>query len=178
MRFRTRRVIVKARVVKLKGAGSKAAYAHLRYLQCEGTSLEHSTAEAIAERDARPDEFDLQRDRNNETDHDFSHEFEPQHERSNIYTSFTDEADGLAFLKRGQGDRHQFLFIVSPEDGAELGDLRPFARDLMRDMERDLNTRLDWVAVGHYDTSHPHIHILVWGVTDEGKILKIAALRA
>ena len=61
MRFRARRVIVKARVVKLKGAGSRAAYAHLRYLQREGASLERSTAEAKAERDARPDEFDLER---------------------------------------------------------------------------------------------------------------------
>ena len=31
MRFRARRVVVKARVVKLRGAGSKAALAHLRY---------------------------------------------------------------------------------------------------------------------------------------------------
>jgi len=222
MRFRARRVIVKARVVKLKGAGSRAAYAHLRYLQREGASLERSTAEAKAERDARPDEFDLQHERTPENGRDLSldagaenapdlsrerdadreHETAPpgaapalslaassdraardaaedqaldrQHDRSDLYTSFTDEADGKAFLKRGDGDRHQFRFIVSPEDGAELGDLKPFTRSLMRDMERDLGTQLDWVAVDHYDTSHPHSHIVVRGVTDDGKILNIA----
>ena len=40
MRFRARRVVVKARVVKMRGAGSKAAYAHLRYLQRDGATLD------------------------------------------------------------------------------------------------------------------------------------------
>ena len=40
MRFRARRVMVKARVVKLRGGKSKAAYAHLRYLQREGVTLD------------------------------------------------------------------------------------------------------------------------------------------
>jgi hypothetical protein len=37
--------------------------------------------------------------------------------------------------------------------------LKPFVRDLMTRMERDLDTELDWVAVGHYNTGHPHSHI-------------------
>ena len=40
MRFRARRVIVKARVVKMRGSDSKAAYAHLRYLQRDGVTLD------------------------------------------------------------------------------------------------------------------------------------------
>src|SRR3546814_20550137 len=40
MRYRARRVVVKARVVKLRGSGSKAAYAHLRYLQRESVTLD------------------------------------------------------------------------------------------------------------------------------------------
>jgi hypothetical protein len=35
------------------------------------------------------------------------------------------------------------------EDAARLGDLRDFTRDLMRQMEQDLETRLDWIAVDH-----------------------------
>ena len=42
MRFRARRVIVKVRVVKLKGSASRAAHAHLRYLMREGVSLDRS----------------------------------------------------------------------------------------------------------------------------------------
>ena len=40
--------------------------------------------------------------------------------------------DGKAFAARGEGDRHQFRFIVAPEDSSELADLKPFVRDLMR----------------------------------------------
>jgi type IV secretory pathway VirD2 relaxase len=55
-----------------------------------------------------------------------------------------------------------------------MGDLRGFTRDLMRQMETDLDTALDWIAVDHHNTDHPHTHIIVRGVTDDGKILNIA----
>jgi type IV secretory pathway VirD2 relaxase len=41
-------------------------------------------------------------------------------------------------------------------------------------MEADLGATLGWVAVDHHDTGHPHVHIVVRGVTEEGKILNIA----
>jgi hypothetical protein len=41
-------------------------------------------------------------------------------------------------------------------------------------MEKDLDTGLDWIAVDHHNTGHPHTHIIVRGVTDDGKILNIA----
>jgi hypothetical protein len=41
-------------------------------------------------------------------------------------------------------------------------------------MEQDLGTTLDWVAVDHFDTGHPHTHVLVRGATEEGKVLNIA----
>src|SRR5262249_59697205 len=71
-------------------------------------------------------------------------------------------------------DRHQFRFIVAPDDSAEMADLRGFTRDLMRQMELDLNTRLDWIAVDHHNTGHPHTHVIVRGVLDDGRILNIA----
>jgi len=82
--------------------------------------------------------------------------------------------DGSQFLERSDGDRHQFRFIVSPEDATELEDLKPFIRDLMRTMESDLETRLDWVAVDHFNTEHPHTHIVLRGRDDKGKDLVIA----
>ncbi len=63
---------------------------------------------------------------------------------------------------------------MAPEDGPELGDLRDVTRRLMAQMERDLQTQLDWVAVDHHNTGHPHSHIVIRGVTDDGKILNIA----
>jgi type IV secretory pathway VirD2 relaxase len=95
-------------------------------------------------------------------------------ERGKAYSAFENEADGKAFVERGRGDRHQFRFIVAPEDATEMGDLRGLTRDLMRQVELDLATRLDWIAVDHHNTGHPHTHIIVRGVLDDGRILNIA----
>lgn len=133
---RARRVIVKARFVKLAGKGAKAAVAHLRYLQRDGTTREG--------------------------------------DRGTLYGPTSDVADGREFLERGAGDRHQFRFIVAPEDGAQYEDLKPLVRRWMRQVEQDLGTKLDWVAVDHYNTGHPHSHVLVRGTDDRGKDLIIA----
>jgi type IV secretory pathway VirD2 relaxase len=42
---------------------------------------------------------------------------------------------------------------VAAEDGVELGDLKPFTRQLLRQMEQDLDTRLDWLAVDHFNST-------------------------
>src|SRR3546814_4694145 len=84
-----------------------------------------------------------------------------------------DSADRADFASRCEDDRHHFRFIVSPEDAGEIGDLRRFTRDLMADMAKDLETRLDWIAVDHWNTDNPHIHILVRGVADDGQDLVV-----
>jgi type IV secretory pathway VirD2 relaxase len=133
---RSRRAVVKARIVRLAGKGAQAAVAHLRYLQRDGTTREG--------------------------------------ERGSLYSAELDAANGKAFLERGSEDRHQFRFIVAPEDGAEYPDLKPLIRRLMIQVEKDLGTKLDWIAVDHFNTGHPHSHILVRGRDDQGKDLIIA----
>lgn len=91
-----------------------------------------------------------------------------------LYSADQDRADGRAFLDRSEGDRHQFRFIVSPEDGAQYDDLKDVTRRLMARMEQDLDTRLDWVAVDHFNTGHPHTHVIVRGRDDQDKDLVIA----
>ncbi|KUM44869.1 relaxase/mobilization nuclease and DUF3363 domain-containing protein [Pseudomonas sp. EpS/L25] len=95
-------------------------------------------------------------------------------EPGRAYGSQTDAADLDAFKERAADDRHHFRFIVSPEDGAELDDLRTYTRHLMNRMEADLGTRLDWVAVDHWNTDNPHTHLIVRGRDDTGKDLIIA----
>ena len=131
-----RRVMVKARIVKLGGSGRGGFAAHLRYVQRDGVT-----------RSGDPGE---------------------------LYNARGDKADGRAFLDRADGDRHQFLFIVSPEDGAQYEDLKSITRRLMSQMETDLGTKLDWVAVDHFNTGHPHTHILVRGKDEHDKDLVIA----
>ncbi|MEM7683277.1 MAG: DUF3363 domain-containing protein [Pseudomonadota bacterium] len=145
-RTRSRRVAVKARVVKLNPqrggrrghqfVSAKAVDAHLRYLERDGVTRDGA--------------------------------------KGQVYSAERDVEDGRAFLERGREDRHQFRFIVSAEDGVELPDLRETTRDLMRQMASDLDTKLDWIAVDHHNTGHPHTHILLRGVTDQGKALNIA----
>src|SRR5216684_2410728 len=145
-RTRARRVVVKARVVKLnpqRGAargrqfvGAKALNAHLRYLERDGVTKDG--------------------------------------EKGQVYSGERDVEDGRAFLNRGRDDRHQFRFIVSTEDGVDLADPRETTRDLMKQMEADLRTKLDWIAVDHHNTGYPHTHIIVRGITDDGKTLNVA----
>ena len=135
-RFRQRRVVVKARFIKMVGSGFAKAGAHLRYVQRDGVS-----------KDGEPGQ---------------------------LYNAAQDEVDGEKFLEQSKTDRHQFRFIVSPEDAADLDDMKIFTRDLMAQMEKDLGTKLDWVAVDHYNTDNPHTHIVVRGIADDGKDLVIA----
>jgi type IV secretory pathway VirD2 relaxase len=94
-------------------------------------------------------------------------------ERGRLYSATEDRADGDAFLDRGKDDRHQFRFIISPEDATELADLTGYTRELMGRLEVDLGTKLDWVAVNHHNTGHPHAHVVVNGCDALGEDLVI-----
>ena len=87
--------------------------------------------------------------------------------------SVSADADIGAFAKRTAGNRHHFRFVVSPEDAADLTDLHAYTRDLVREMERDLGTELDWVAVDHWNTDNPHVHLIVRGKETNGRDLVI-----
>jgi type IV secretory pathway VirD2 relaxase len=134
--FRSRRVVIKARLVKLGAKSVSASRAHLRYIQRDSAT--------------------------------------PESAPGALYSAERDVADGAAFVERGSGDRHQFRFIVSAEDGDQYSDLKPFVRRLMTQMEEDLGTKLDWVAADHRDTGHPHSHIMLRGKDDRGENLIIA----
>jgi len=91
-----------------------------------------------------------------------------------MFDAQSDAADERAFAERCADDRHHFRFIVSPEDAAQLEDLRKFTRELMVDVERDLGTRLDWVATDHWNTDNPHVHVLIRGKAEDGEDLVIS----
>jgi hypothetical protein len=95
-------------------------------------------------------------------------------EPGQAYGATIDKADLAAFEEQGRGDRHQFRFIVSPEDAAQLDDLRSYTRHLMARMEADLGTHLDWVAIDHWNTDNPHTHIVLRGKDATGKDLIIS----
>tara|TARA_R110000787_G_scaffold107700_4_gene215828 strand:+ start:1043 stop:2797 length:1755 start_codon:yes stop_codon:yes gene_type:complete len=134
----SRRVVVKARVVRHQGKRFRSApmAKHLGYLQRDGVG-----------QDGRD---------------------------GDLFGSERDDLDRDGFAARCEEDRHHFRFIISPEDAGDLEDLRAFTRDLMARAERDLGTTLDWVAVDHWNTDNPHIHILVRGKAEDGRDLVIS----
>ena len=91
-----------------------------------------------------------------------------------MFDAKSDRADERAFAERCSDDRHHFRFIVSPEDAGAMADLRNFTRELMADAECDLATRLDWIAVDHWNTDNPHVHVLVRGRADDAQDLVIS----
>jgi type IV secretory pathway VirD2 relaxase len=94
--------------------------------------------------------------------------------RARAYDAHSDAAGLQRFEASGREDRHQFRLIVAPEDGVALDNLRSFTRGLMQRIEADLGTRLEWVAVDHWDTDNPHTHIVLRGKDETGHDLVIA----
>ena len=138
LRSTSRRVVMKARVVRHHGARFRSAplSRHITYLKRDGVTRDGA--------DAR------------------------------MFDAKSDMADERAFAEHCRDDRHHFRFIISPEDAAELGDLRTFTRELMTDVARDLGTKLDWIAVDHWNTDNPHIHVLIRGRAEDGQDLVIS----
>lgn len=130
-----RRVIVKARVVRMSASSKVALGKHLDYIRRESATRE--------------------------TD------------QGKVFGAYSDDVDRDVFLGKAGDDRHHFRFIVSPDDADQMKDLKPFVRDLVNDMSRDLGTDLDWVAAVHHNTAHPHAHIVVRGRRNDGRDLVI-----
>ena len=69
-------------------------------------------------------------------------------------------------------DPRLWKMILSPEFGERI-DLNRLTRDLMGKMEKDLNTRLEWLAVPHFNTEHPHVHVAMRGIKADGSPLDL-----
>jgi type IV secretory pathway VirD2 relaxase len=138
LRSPSRRVVIKARVVRHQGTRFRSASlaTHIGYLQREGVTRDGTKAR--------------------------------------LFDAGSDNADGRDFAERCTDDRHHFRFIVSPEHASALADLKAWTRDLMRQAEQDLGSCLDWVAVDHWNTDNPHVHVLVRGRAEDGGDLVIS----
>jgi type IV secretory pathway VirD2 relaxase len=138
LRSTSRRVVMKARVVRHHGTRFRSAPLpkHITYLKREGVTRDGAEAR--------------------------------------MFDANGDATDERAFAERCKDDRHHFRFIISPEDATELESLRTFTRELMSDVERDLGSKLDWIAVDHWNTDNPHVHVLIRGRGEDGKDLVIS----
>ena len=71
-----------------------------------------------------------------------------------------------------EGDPRLWKLIISPEFGKRV-DLNQLTLDVMTRMEKDLGTRLEWVAVAHFNTEHPHVHVALRGIRDDKSALDL-----
>jgi hypothetical protein len=68
-------------------------------------------------------------------------------------------------------DPRIFKIILSPENGDQLN-LEAYARAVMGKVQRDVGAPLEWVAVAHYNTDHPHVHVALRSVTKDDRELR------
>src|SRR5690348_7124823 len=73
-----------------------------------------------------------------------------EHEKGVGFDAAHADIDMVARVKEWEkaGDQRMWRVIVSPED-ADRMDLKEHVRELVREMEADLGTRLEWVAIDH-----------------------------
>jgi len=147
-----RRVIVKFSLVKMNAQGRARQAQHLDYIARDSAAPENQK------------ENDKFLDTGLDEEHDKS---------ANLFNRDGRNVDVESFKAAGADDPHQFRIIISPEDSHRLESLEHYSRDLMRQMEQDMGTKLDWVGAAHFDTANPHVHIVLRGAKDNGKRLLI-----
>jgi type IV secretory pathway VirD2 relaxase len=95
-----------------------------------------------------------------------AHHADPKHREPGFdvgreYVDISAEARNWALAR----DRLHWRIILSPEDWGRI-DIRTHTREVMAQIEKDLGTKLRWVAIEHTNTKHHHLHILLRGVRD------------
>jgi len=94
-----------------------------------------------------------------------------------VEAGFNRDLDGVNVVHelecwQSSGDLRMWKVILSPEFGDRI-DLQRLARDLVGQMENDLGTDLEWIAVAHHNTEHPHVHMAIRGVRSDGQPLRL-----
>jgi type IV secretory pathway VirD2 relaxase len=100
------------------------------------------------------------------------HEFDSKEVGFDRERESIDIATRLDIWQRA-GDELMWKFIISPEFGDRV-DLKRLTHELMARIEQDLGrSRLEWIAVEHYNTEHPHIHVALRGVDGQGQRIRL-----
>src|ERR1700689_1000600 len=94
-----------------------------------------------------------------------------------VEAGFNGDLDGVNVVRelerwQSSGDQRLWKVILSPEFGDRI-DLQRLARDLAGQMANDLGTDLEWIAVAHHNTEHPHVHMAIRGVSSDGQSLRL-----
>jgi len=69
-------------------------------------------------------------------------------------------------------DPRLWKIIVSPEFGEQLN-MPQLARGVMAGVAKEIGTGVEWVAVAHYNSGHPHVHIAMRGIDRQGREIRL-----
>lgn len=93
-----------------------------------------------------------------------------------VFSSLDDEADIAEFRKMireydGNGAVVHKI-TLSPEVSPE--DPKAYTREVMHNLGSDKGRDLNWIAVSHGNTDHPHIHVVVFGRDEHGQTVRLS----
>ena len=100
------------------------------------------------------------------------------HEGDSKAVGFDDKRESIDIAAQlgswqNAGDEKMWKLIVSPEFGDRV-DMKRLTRELMTRVGRDLGeSHLEWIAVAHYNTEHPHLHIALRGIDGQRQPLHL-----
>ncbi|MGD9979487.1 MAG: hypothetical protein AB7H66_05680 [Hyphomonadaceae bacterium] len=158
------RAVVKVHYFSHGGAGAGALRAHVRYVARDAADCGRGLAQE------QQNEADAERDPGDKRDRPR----EKGRKLSVFYDAFETGVDGAGRAAAwAREDRRHFRLILSAENGARMRDLQTYTRAVMERAEQALGTRLNWIAVDHWDTDNPHTHIILRGRHRDGHDLVI-----
>ena len=93
-------------------------------------------------------------------------------------------ADGIIedvkkeFAFKSKKEKRHFRIIISPERNNL--DLTDFTKYIVSEIERSTGYSLRWAAANHYNTDHHHSHLIIRGIDNKGRDVRIpkALIRA
>lgn len=72
-----------------------------------------------------------------------------------------------------KGERLHYKFVLTPEKNLPPEILKIYTETFVKRLELELGIKVDWQASIHTNTAHNHVHLLVDGVGQNGKRIRI-----
>lgn len=166
------RAVAKVHYFNHSGGGGAALKAHARYVARDAATRDDLPA-AHSEKEAERSDASAERDAEARAKaHTAYLSREGRAAQSVFYDARAPGVDGAARAESwARSDRRHFRVILSAEHGARLCDLPAYTREVMAHAEAVLGTKLQWIAVDHFDTDNPHTHLIVRGRRANGQDL-------
>lgn len=106
----------------------------------------------------------------------------PERERKSDRVFFNAEQDRIdrrviaKDIMAQTGEIYYHRMMLSPAENEPVTDWKAWTRAVMADLEKRLGKSLNWYAMQHHNTDHPHIHIVLQGTGIDREIGRAATV--